>query len=193
MSLANLLFTEYRRRVLGLLLLNPEKHYYLREIAKETGTAPGTLTRELTKLAEAGLLEKTKIGNQLHFSANKACPIFEELASILRKTTGLVEVLADALEPLAEHIAVAFVFGSMASGKAGAGSDIDVMVISDVSFSDVVAALYPAQTTLARDINPKVYRFDEWRRLMDNQEAFVQDILTKPKLFILGCEANLKE
>lgn len=191
MSLANILFTEYRRRVLGLLLLNPEEHYYLREIARKTGTAPGTLTRELTKLAEAGLLEKTKIGNQLHFSANKACPIFEELVSILRKTTGLVDVLADALEPLAEHIAVAFVFGSMASGKAGAGSDIDVMVIGDIGFAEVVAALYPAQTTLARDINPKVYRVDEWRRLMDNQEAFVQDILTKPKLFILGCEADL--
>ncbi|HQQ75197.1 MAG TPA: nucleotidyltransferase domain-containing protein [Pseudomonadales bacterium] len=191
MSLATILFTDYRRRVLGLLLLHPEQRYHLREIARLTGTVPGTLTRELTKLAEAGLLVKNKVGNQLHYAANVECPVFEELASILRKTSGLVEILADVLAPIAGHIEAAFVFGSMASGKAGVGSDIDVMVVSDVGYSDVVAALYPAQKMLGREINPKVYGVEEWQRLMAAKGAFVQDILAKPKLFILGSEADL--
>lgn len=88
MSLASLLFADYRRRVLGLLLLHPEQSYHLREIARLTGTVAGTLTRELTKLADTGVLTKTRVGNQLQFSANKNCPIFEELTSILRKTSG---------------------------------------------------------------------------------------------------------
>lgn len=191
MSLATILFTDYRRRVLGLLLLHPEQRYHLREIARLTGTVPGTLTRELTKLAEAGLLVKNKVGNQLHYAANVECPVFEELASILRKTSGLVEILADVLAPIAGRIEAAFVFGSMASGKAGVGSDIDVMVVSDVGYSDVLAALYPAQKMLGREINPKVYGVEEWQRLMAAKGAFVQDILAKPKLFILGSEADL--
>jgi predicted nucleotidyltransferase len=112
--------------------------------------------------------------------------VFEELASILRKTSGLVDVLANALAPLVEKISVALVFGSMGSGKETSGSDVDVLIIGDLSFADAVAALYPAQTTLGREINPKIYGIAEWRELKDNKNAFVQEILRKPKLYIIG-------
>jgi len=191
MTLASLLFTEYRRRVLGLLLLHPERSYHLREIARLTATQPGTLARELNKLAEVGLLEKTKVGNQLHYIANRQCPVFEELASILRKTSGLADVLADALLPLAGQIDWAFVFGSMASGAERANSDIDLMLIGDVGYGEVVSALYPLQEQLGRELNPKVYRREEWQQAMAEQGTFIRDVLRKPRLFILGNEAGL--
>ena len=191
MTLASVLFTEYRRRVLGLLLLHPAQHYYLREIARLTGTVPGTLKRELNKLVDAGVLTVEKIGNQSHFTANRACPIFEELSSILRKTSGLVDVLVDGLMPLADWIEFAFVFGSVASGKENSTSDIDLMLIGDVGFSDVVARLPPLQETLGREINPKLYTLDEWRKLVHGNSAFVRDILSKPKLFVIGNEPSL--
>lgn len=191
MSLADVLFTDYRRRVLGLLLLHPKRSYHLREIARLTGTVPGTLTRELAKLAKAGVLERQKVGSQVQFSANRACPVYEELASILRKTSGLADVLATALLPLDVDIAAAFVFGSMASGKANTGSDVDVMVIGSVGFAEVVEALYPLQEVLGREINPKVYNSTEWQQLLKEQGAFVRDILSKPRLFVLGSETDL--
>ena len=191
MSLTSLLFTDYRRLVLGLLLLHPDQRYHLREIARLTGTVPGTLTRELTKLADAGLLVKTKVGNQLHYSANRECPIFEELTSILRKTSGLVDVLAEALFPLASRIDLAFVFGSMASGKANSNSDIDLMVVGDANFSEVITCLYPAQTTLGREINAKVYGQAEWKKLIVSKSSFMEEILRKPKLFVLGTAADM--
>src|SRR5690606_34594426 len=91
-SPASTLFSDYRRRVLGLLLLHPEQRYHLREIARLTGTVPGTLTRELAKLTEAGLLVRESVGRQTFYRANRQSPIFEELASIIRKTSGLAEV-----------------------------------------------------------------------------------------------------
>lgn len=191
MTLASVLFTDYRRRVLGLLLLHPEQGYYLREIARLTGTVPGTLKRELTKLADAGVLTVKKVGNQVHYAANRDCPIFEELASVLRKTSGLVDVLADGLVPLAAQIEVAFVFGSMASGKANAGSDIDLMVIGDADFGRVVQQLHPLQQTLGREINPKLYTHAEWQTLVRAQSAFVRDVLGKPRLFVIGSEQSL--
>jgi predicted nucleotidyltransferase len=191
MTLASVLFTDYRRRVLGLLLLHPEQSYYLREIARLTGTVPGTLKRELTKLADAGMLNVEKVGNQVHYTANRDCPIFEELASILRKTSGLVDVLSEGLMPLASLIEVAFVFGSMASGKANTGSDIDLMVIGEVSFAEVVARLHPLQNSLGREINPKLYSRAEWQKLVQGQSAFVRDVLGKPRLFVIGNEQSL--
>lgn len=191
MALASVLFTDYRRRVLGLLLLHPERQYHLREIARLTGTVPGTLTRELAKLAEAGLLVREKEGKHLYFSANRDCPVYEELASILRKTSGLADVLAEALLPLADRIEAAFVFGSMAAGTAGPGSDVDVMVVGEAGFAEVVAALYPAQETLGREINPKVYSRQEWDKLVAGRGAFIREVLAKPRLSILGNDSSL--
>lgn len=191
MSLASVLFTDYRGRVLGLLLLHPDQAYHLREIARLTGSSPGTLARELDKLTEAGILNLERVGNQARYSANRDCPVYEELASIVRKTSGLVDVLAEGLAPLAARIDLAFVFGSMASGKAHAGSDVDLLLIGDVGFADVVAQLHPLQETLGREINPKVYSSAEWAALVDKQSAFVRDVLGKPRLFVMGDEQAL--
>lgn len=191
MTLGSVLFTDYRRRVLGLLLLHPDQRYYLREIARLTGTVPGTLTRELAKLADAGVLSVEKVGNQAHYSANRACPIFEELAGILRKTSGLADVLAEGLLPLSAQIEAAFVFGSMAGGKANAGSDIDLMLIGDADYAALVRQLHPLQELLGREINPKLYGRAEWQKLVAKKGAFVRDVLGKPKLFVIGNEQSL--
>lgn len=191
MLLSSLLFTDYRRKVLGLLLLHPEQQYHQREIARLTATVSGTLSRELAKLVDGGLLRKEAIGNQMHYRANRQCPIFEELASILRKTSGLADVLGEALLPLARQLQSAFVFGSMASGKAHAESDIDLLLIGDATFSELIKVLYPLQETLGREINPKIYPRAEWQALIAQQGAFIQEVLHKPKVFIIGNEADL--
>jgi predicted nucleotidyltransferase len=185
-TLASVLFSDYRRRVLGLLLLHPDKAWHLREVARMTDTVPGTLARELAKLTQVGILQRETVGRQVLFSANRDCPIYDELASVLRKTSGLVDVLADALLPMAEEIDEAFVFGSMASGQAHAGSDVDVMVIGRVSFERIVEALYPAQEVLGREINPKVFGRDQWQSLVADESAFVQEVISRPKLQIMG-------
>ena len=163
----------------------------MREIARLTGTVAGTLHRELTKLADVGVLVKKSAGNQLRYSANSDCPIIDELTSILRKTSGIVDVLADALLPLAEKISVALVFGSMASGKESTGSDVDVLIVGNVSFSEVVQALYDAQDTLRREINPKVFSREEWKQMYELNKSFVKEVLSKPRLFIVGTENEL--
>lgn len=185
-KLAELLFNDYRRRVLSLLLLHPDDKYHVRKIARLTGTVAGTLHKELSRLAEVGVLQKESTGNQLQYSADRNCPIFEELAGILRKTTGVVDVLAEALAPIGERISTAFIFGSMASGKESVGSDVDVLIIGNVSFAEVVKAVNSAQETLRREINPKVYSRKEWGQKLKKKDVFVKEVILKPKLFLIG-------
>lgn len=104
----SILFSEYRRRVLALLLLHPDERYHVREIARLTNTTAGTLHRELSKLAKSKVLLREQSGNQVYYQANRNFPIYMELTSILKKTSGLVDVLFDFLTPLAEKIEVAF-------------------------------------------------------------------------------------
>lgn len=189
-NLAALLFGSHRRAVLARLLLRPEDSPHLRELARETGKPAGTLLRELNALAEAGVLERRRVGNQVQFRANPACPIYEELRSILKKTVGIADVLRQALAPLVPRIRAAFVYGSIARGDERAGSDLDLMVIGEVKFAEVVAALAPAQETLRREVNPSVYPALEFRRKAAG-EPFLRRVLEERKIFIIGGEDDL--
>jgi predicted nucleotidyltransferase len=187
---AILLFGAYRRAVLARLLLRPEESVYLRELAREIGKPAGTLLRELNALAEAGLLERQRVGNQVRFRADPSCAIYEDLRNILKKTVGIADVLREALAPLAARIAAAFVYGSIASGEERARSDVDLMVIGDVSFEDVVGALAPAQEALRREVNPAVFPALEFRKKAP-KDAFLKNVLAGAKIFILGGEDDL--
>lgn len=189
--LMELLFGSYRQRVLSLLLLHPDSSYYVRELARLTGTSAGTLHKELTRLAQAGLLLREEQGNQVRYQANRACPVFPELAGLFRKTSGMVDVLANALQSLGSEIALAFVFGSMARGEENFGSDVDLLLIGTSSFADVVKALYPAQQTLLREINPVIYSSPELAKRLATDDSFIRELLAKPKLFVIGTEDDL--
>lgn len=189
--LTDLLFGTYRKKVLSQLLLHPDADYHVRELARLTGTAAGTLHKELAKLATAGLLLRKVQGNQVRYQANQLCPVFPELAGLLRKTTGAAEVLTRSLMPLKPD--VAFIFGSMASGNETASSDADVLVITEAGFADVVRATYPAQAELGREVNPVVYSAPEFKRRIQAQDPFTAELLAKPKIFLIGTQNDLNQ
>ncbi len=191
-SLSSLLFPEYRRRILGLLLLRPDEALHGREIARRTSLPAGTITRELTRLAEAGLLKREKRGNQQVYSADTSGPIYQELASILRKTSGLADVLAEALAPLAPRLRLAFIFGSVARAEETSNSDVDLMLIGDVGFREAVELLHPTQATLGREVNAKVFAAHEFATKAGT-EAFLIDVLARPKIFLIGTDHDLDE
>lgn len=189
--LLDLLFGTYRQRALTQLLLNPDSSYHVRELARLTGTTPGTLHKELTRLAEAGLLLRETQGNQVRYRANRDCPVFAELAGLFRKTSGAVSVLASALDALSSAPALALIFGSLARGEENIRSDVDLLIVGGCTFGNAVKALHPAQQQLQREINPVIYSAAEFKRRVASQDAFVNNILASPKLFVIGTEHDL--
>ena len=191
---SSLLFpASYRRQVLSLLLLHPDRKLHVREIARVTHTMPGTLNKELTRLHGAGLLNRERVGNQVQYSANRSHQIYPELAAILRKTVGLADVLIEALAPLARDVKLAFIFGSIARGTETARSDVDLLIVGGSDFGSVVEALHPTQQPLGREINPKVFSAREWKAKLRSKDSFVRDILAQPKIFLIGNGDELAE
>jgi predicted nucleotidyltransferase len=185
-SAVELLFGSYRRQVLGLLLLKPDLSLHVREIARLSNVPAGSLHRELRMLTEAELLLREPAGNQVKYRANRDHPIFAQLAEIFRKTSGMADVLREALAPLSTEIDFAFVFGSVARGKEGATSDVDVCVIGKTTFPAIVKALAPAQTRLGREINPVVSAKKDFQAKLRERDRFTIRVVKEPKLFILG-------
>lgn len=186
MTVGDALFTKTQQRVLGLLFSRPDRSFYTNEIMRLASVGRGTVSRELSRLADAGLLRVTREGNQLHYQANQQNTIFHELSGIVKKTFAVGDVIRDAMLPLKGRIASAFIYGSLASGQEGAYSDIDVMVVGEPSFTEVVNALYPAQDILGREINPKLYHVDEWIDRRNEDDAFINDVLCKPRIDLIG-------
>lgn len=189
----NLLFPAHRQQVLAALLLQPGHSLHLRELARLTGSHAGTLAREVGKLTQTGLLLRTDQGNQARYCANVQHPLFPELAAMFRKTHGVVPALRTALAPLAGQITLAFVYGSIASSTATEHSDVDVLLVGTPEFVAVVQALYPLHEQLGREVNPVIWSPQELTAKAQAGDAFVRDVLRKPKLWIQGDEHGLEQ
>ncbi len=185
-QLVEVLFGAYRRQILALLLLRPEESFHVREVARLTGVPAGSLHRELKSLSEAGLLTRSTAGNQVRYQAERSCPIFEELAGIFRKTAGLADVLRDLLKPLSKKISLAFVFGSVAQGKARVGSDIDLLVVGSVPFAAVVEACHAGTQRLGREVNPVVMTKPAFLAKQKQNDRFISRVAKEPKIFVIG-------
>ena len=189
-TLSVALFGKGRRAVLGLLFSRPDETFYLREIVRWAEAGQGAIQRELRRLVEAGIVQRTRSGKQVYFQADRRCPIFAELCGIVLKTVGVGDVLRAALAPLAKRIKLAFIYGSIARGESGRGSDVDLCVVGEVTFAEVVAALGPAQETLGREVNPTVYPPAEFKQKLAERHPFVSNIASGPKIVLIGDEGE---
>lgn len=184
-SLSDVLFGRTRQKVLALFFGHPDESFYLREVARRTGQALGAVQRELAQLAAAGILGRERQGNQVRFRVNPQCPVYPELKALVTKTVGAADVLRAALRPLAERIRAAFLFGSFARGEQRQHSDVDVMVVGDVSFRDLSAALAQAERRLGRPVNPVLYTPDEFACKRAENHHFLTRVLEEPKILLI--------
>jgi DNA-binding transcriptional ArsR family regulator len=190
-SLSATLFSKTRLAVLSKLFSHTDEAYYLRQIARSVGVGIGSLQRELNKLAQAGIILRMVRGNQVYYQANSQCPVFPELKSLIVKTTGAAEVIKSALTSLTHHIRVAFIYGSVARMQDKKKSDVDLMIIGDVKFAEVVSALDKAQQQIEREINPTVYPLSEFQLKFSEGNHFIKTLMRETKLFLIGDQREL--
>ena len=191
-SLADALFSRTQQSVLGLVFGQPDRSFYATELIAAIGAGSGAVQRELARLEQSGLVKVHRVGTQKHYQANPTSPLFEELCSIAMKTVGLAEPLRQALEPLADRIDLAFVFGSVAKRQDTAASDIDLMIVSDtLTYADVFAALENVSARLGRSVSPTVYSRRDLQRRLKQGSAFATRARSQAKLWLIGSDDDL--
>ena len=187
MSISDALFSDSQSRVLRWVFGQPERGYHLSELRRLTGLGSASLQRELNKLAEAGLVSSERVGNLRRFQANAESPVYGELVALTRKTLGAQPMLQEALEPLAQKLDAAFIYGSVAKGTDTAKSDIDVMLVGkDLRLSKVLELLVPLEAQLGRKINPTCLTPAEFKRRRAERDSFVNRVLAQPTLPLTG-------
>jgi len=180
------LFPRSRSAILAVLTAAGDEGLHLREIARRANLNSKTAMRELHSLRNAGILVSHQIGQQVVYRLNPDCPIYDELRSIIRKTVGLVSVLRAALEPLADRIEQVYIYGSHARGDERPDSDVDLMIVGNVTLRELSPHLREAGRTLHRVINPTLYTPEEYARELNANDSFVARVHTGERLDLIG-------
>jgi predicted nucleotidyltransferase len=189
--LSSVLFNKTRRGLLALLYGRTDESFYVNQIMQSLGSGSGAVQRELRLMTESGIVLRTRTGNMVYYQANAKCPIFNELKNIVRKTFGVADIIRESLATAADKIRVAFIFGSVAGSTDNRASDIDIMIIGDITFDEVSSAVSQAEETIQREINPVVYPVAEFRRKIKDNQHFLKTVLEDEKIFIIGDDGEL--
>jgi len=176
---------------LVLLLLNPETSFYQREISALTDLPIRAVQREVERLQTLGLLTSFTRGNQVHYQINRDFFLFPELKNIFLKTVGLTALLGGALKE-AEDITLAFIYGSYAADQESTASDIDLLVVGTLSSRTLHTTLQEAEKLTRRQINYTLFSPEEFRMRAQAGNGFLRNVLTGPKLFLIGDEDALR-
>ncbi len=192
-SLIDVLIPHTRQGVLSATLLRPTRSWYLADLARHLRVRPSSLQRELAMLTDVGILKSHRQGRMVYFQADTDCPVYPELQGLLTKTAGLVDVLRNALNSLTNRITTCFVYGSIARHDETTASDVDLLLVGQLGLADIALPLRRAQESIGREINPKLYRPEEFAKRLAANDHFLKSILKKPKLFVIGTERDLKQ
>jgi len=188
----NKLFSSKARvEILKLFLFNPDDSFYQRQISMLTRQSIRGVQREVEKLQSIGLIEKSAQGNRLYYRVNRNCSIFEDLKRILFKTTGIAEALKGKLVK-SDSIKIAFVYGSYAKGEESLSSDIDLLVIGNITLKELSRLLSKSKSEIGRETNYTVFKAGEFRKRIKQKDHFLNTVLKEKKLFIIGGEDELK-
>ncbi len=183
LNLGDALFSKTQQKVFGLLFTKPDQSFFANEIVRWAGLGKGTVMRELEKLHAAGLISRVQIGNQSHYQANRDCPIYADIAAIVRKTFGIGDVIKAGLASLEAQIVQGFIYGSIAKGEATASSDIDVMLVgSELSYTQVMELLSPIEEILGRTINPTIYTAQDFASKLAAENHFLQRVMEQARI-----------
>ena len=191
--LAELLSSKIRAGIFRILFgVAPDTELHMREIERRTGFAIGTVQKELQKLQRLDIVTRVKDGNRVYYHANTAHPLYSDIRSLVLKTSGLADVIKDALANK-KGIKVAFVFGSLARQEDKATSDVDLMVIGNITLRKLTGLLMDVAGKIGREINPHALTEKEFVKRRTEQDHFLNQVLESPKIFIIGTENDLAE
>jgi len=172
-------------QILKLFFQDPDKEYYMREIAKILKKEPGHFQAYLNSLVKEGILKDEKKGPLRYFSLNKAHPLYDELKTMVSKTLGIESKLKKIANEF-DKIESAFIYGSVARNTENSFSDIDLILIGEANEDLLLALLSGAESELKREINYQIYSKKEFKQKLKNKNGFLTKILKEPKIILKG-------
>ncbi len=187
-SLEHIFGSRIRGKLMGLLFTRADEDFLPGELAGLLGEKRASLSRELSRMAGAGILACGWRGKHKTFRANHSFVFFPELQGLAQRTVGAAGMLIEALAGL-EGVSNAFVYGPYTRGD---GGDIDLLIIGDVLDGNRLDELMAGvEKRLGRTLNYIVYGRAEFESKVKARNAFLMDVLEDDLIMVAGRREEL--
>lgn len=188
--LSTLITSKARVELITWFITHSGERFYYRQLIDLLNASKQSIQNELGRMEKAGLLTSQKEGNIRFYWVNQDFILYPEIKSMIFKTVGLGDELRKSFVRI-EDVRSAFIYGSVAKNMEDARSDIDVMIIGNVSVDAVHKAITKAEAHIGREINYSMFSPGDWRKQLKDQKAFVSNVARDQKIFLIGSADDL--
>ena len=187
------LFPSIRAGVLSATLLQPERWWFMTELARQLGVTPSSLQRELEALVGSGILLRRQDGRRIYYKANTESPVFPEMRGLIEKTAGMVPALKTELKRFDDRIGLALLYGSVARGEEKSASDVDLMIVGSLKQIDLLSSLRKLESRFGREVSVTLFSLEEFRRKLAAGDHFLKTVLKGKTISLKGTLDELEE
>ena len=189
-SLSDFMISHVRVKLFKIFYDKPSEMYYVRELTRMTGEEINAVRRELNRMEKGGIVKKEERGNRLYYFTNEAYDFFEDLLSLVAKTTGLGLGIRQNRVKLGK-VKFAMMSGKFVRRKVRDPNEVDLLIVGDVVMPEVSLLIQREEQRLQTEINYTVMSENEFMFRKSRRDPFLLNILAKSRVMIIGDEEGL--
>ncbi|MDD3678971.1 MAG: winged helix-turn-helix domain-containing protein [Patescibacteria group bacterium] len=181
-----------RVKVLALLLNNPTRSYYVREITRKVDEQINSVRRELANLKAIGLVKSRASKGKIYYQANSKSDIFSDLKKIfgkIAKETVYENKIADRIKQ-AGVIQYASLNGYFVEDSS---SKVDLFVVGTVDKVKLRPIIKELSSEVGHEINYTIMTPEEYQERRDLFDRFLTEIISSPKIVVVDYLGISKE
>lgn len=173
-----------RVKLLHLFLNSPGQSFYVREITRKIDEQINSVRRELSNMLEIGIITSDNADNKLYYQVNQRYDYYVPLRAIFGDSSEETNVVPAAVDsPSDEYkdvitsipgLSLAVFAGVLVHGSS---SQIDVVLVGNISTAKVKSAIKVIEKAEGRDINYTVLSYDEFYYRLSIRDRFITEIL----------------
>ncbi len=188
--LSDFMLSKVRVKLMELFFSNPSEMWYVRELTRLTDEEINAVRRELARMLEVGLLTSENRGNRLYYRLNRHYEFFQELLTLVAKTTGLGGEIKKNRKKMGDLEFVMF-SGNFARFARRANTDVDILIVGDVVLPELTALIKKEEEKRGYEINYSVISRDEFVFRKERRDPFIKEVLSGSRVLIIGNEDEL--
>jgi predicted nucleotidyltransferase len=189
-SLKDFMVSRVRVKLFKIFFQDPNEMYYVRQLTRRADEEINAIRRELNNMDKHGILKKEKRGNRLYYFLDTSYDFFEDLLSLVAKTTDLGDSLRRNRKKLGK-VKFAMVSGKFVRRKDREPTDVDLLVVGDIVLPELSILVQEAEKRRKTEINYTVMTEEEFMFRKKRRDPFLVQILSKSRIMIIGDEEGL--
>jgi len=181
-----------RVKILALLLNNPTRSYYVREITRKVDEQINSVRRELANLKSIGLVKSKAAKGKIYYQANSRSDIFSDLKKIFGKMAKEMvyeNKVADKLKK-AGVVQYASLHGYFVED---ASSQVDLFIVGQIDKAKLRPIIKEFSSEVGHEINYTIMTAEEYQDRKDLFDRFLTEIISSPKIVVIDYLGISKE